>query len=153
MRSAGISLNAYFGPLQASPLPAETVAGVVVFEIPIHPEPEIGPACPRVPVDVIGTFVNGLPIYNQFEPLSWNGANLWHYDAVAYNSRPELTHPAAPGLLEQLAQSGSRPPPLIGFALKKKWMAIPYTDPGPERSRAIDCDPSRAVTNFRTERS
>ena len=106
VRSAGISLK-YFGPLQSSPLPSETVREFA-FEIPIHPEPETG-RHGRVPVDVVGTFVNGLPIYNQFEALSWNGANLWHYDAVV--------HTAAPGLLEQLAQNGSRHPPLIGFAL------------------------------------
>jgi hypothetical protein len=108
VRSAGISLK-YFGPLQASPVPAESLREFA-FEIPTHPEPETGRHA-RVPVDVIGVFVNGLPIYNQFEALSWNGANLWHYDAVAYN------RPAPPGLLEQLAHNGSRHSPLIGFAL------------------------------------
>jgi hypothetical protein len=80
-----------------------------------------------VPIEVIGAFANGLPIYNHFEALSWNGANLWHYDAVALNDngsltasghpRAGLTHPATPGLLEQLVESGSRHSPLIGFAL------------------------------------
>ena len=126
MRSAGISLK-YFGPLQAPAVPAETLREFV-FEIPTHPEPETGRHS-RTPVDVIGAFVNGLPIYNHFEALSWNGANLWHYDAVAHNDNGALTAPrdtrdpsspilAAAGLLlEQLARNGSRHSPLIGFAL------------------------------------
>jgi hypothetical protein len=63
-----------------------------------------------VPTDVIGAFVNGLPIYNQFEALSWNGANLWHYDAVALSKAPA-------GLLEHLIPNGTKHSPLIGFAL------------------------------------
>src|ERR1019366_369715 len=113
VRSAGLSLK-YFGPLQDPPVPASTLREFV-YRIPLHPEPETGRHA-RVPVDVIGTFLNGLPIYNHFEALSWNGANLWHYDAVALNDtgeltaaghpRTELTHPAPAGLLDQLAQSG-----------------------------------------------
>jgi hypothetical protein len=124
VRSAGVSLK-YFGPLQEPPVPSENLREFV-FKIPLHPQPETGRHA-RVPVDVIGAFANGLPIYNHFEALSWNGANLWHYDAVAYNDngaltagghpRAELTHPAAAGLLEQLVGSGSRHSPLIGFAL------------------------------------
>jgi YHYH protein/Cupredoxin-like domain len=124
VRSAGISLK-YFGPLQNAPTPSETLREFV-FKIPLHPEPETGRHA-RVPADVIGAFANGLPIYNHFEALSWNGANLWHYDAVAYNDngaltaagrpRAELTHPSTPGLLEQLVENGSRHSPLIGFAL------------------------------------
>jgi len=124
VRSAGVSLK-YFGPLQEPPGPP-TGPREFVFKIPLHPEPESTRHI-RVPVDVIGAFANGLPIYNHFEALSWNGANLWHYDAVAYNDngaltatghpRAELTHPAAAGLLEQLVQAGSRHSPLIGFAL------------------------------------
>jgi hypothetical protein len=107
VRSAGISLR-YFGPLQPPPIPSETPREFV-FKIPIHPEPETRHHA-RVPIDVIGTFVNGLPIYNHFEALSFDGANLWHYDAVNYN-------PAPAGLLEQLVRDGSRHSPLIGFAL------------------------------------
>ncbi len=124
VRSAGISLK-YFGPLQAPPVPFENLREFV-FKIPLYPQVETGRR-PRVPVDVVGAFVNGLPIYNHFEALSWNGANLWHYDAVAYNDtgaltqsghpRADLTHPAAAGLLDQLIASGSRHSPLIGFAL------------------------------------
>jgi hypothetical protein len=124
VRSSGVSLK-YFGPLQPRPLPQETVREFV-FRIPLHPEPETGRHA-RVPIDVIGAFVNGLPIYNQFETLSYKGANLWHYDAVASNddgtltvsghSSAELTHPTAPGLMEQLIASGGRHSPLIGFAL------------------------------------
>jgi hypothetical protein len=124
VRSSGVSLK-YFGPLQPLPFPEETVREFV-FRIPRHPEAETGRHA-RVPVDVIGAFVNGLPIYNQFETLSYNAANLWHYDAVANNDdgtltasghpRTALSHPTAPGLIEQLIESGGRHSPLIGFAL------------------------------------
>ena len=74
VRSSGLSLK-YFGPLQSPPIPARGPRDFV-FQIPLRPEPETGRHA-RVPVDVVGTFLNGLPIYNQFEALSWNGANLW----------------------------------------------------------------------------
>lgn len=122
--SAGISLK-YFGPLQLPPVPAES-AHEFVYRIPLHPQPRTDRR-ERVPEGVIGTFVNGLPIYNHFAAISWNGANLWHYDAVAWNDdgsltatghpRAELTHPAPAGLLEQLTQAEGRHSPLIGFAL------------------------------------
>jgi hypothetical protein len=124
VRSAGISLR-YLGPLQMAPVPSES-AREFVFRIPLHPRPETGTHA-RVPVGAIGTFVNGLPVWNQFETLSYNGANLWHYDAVAAKddgtltaggrARAELTHPAAAGLVEQLIQASGRHSPLIGFAL------------------------------------
>ena len=124
VRSAGLSLR-YFGPLQAASIPSEGVREFE-FRIPIQPQPETGRHA-RVPLDVMGTFVNGLPIYNHFESLSWNGAHLWHYDTVAYNDdgtvtaaghpRAELTHPAPAGLLEELIRDGSRHSPLIGFGL------------------------------------
>jgi hypothetical protein len=124
VRSAGISLR-YFGPLQPSPVPPEGPREFS-FEIPTHPVPETGRHT-RVPVEVIGTFINGLPIYNHFESLSSNAADLWHYDTVAYiddgaltatgYARAELTHPAPAGLLDQLVQNNTRHSPLIGFAL------------------------------------
>ena len=106
VRSAGVSLK-YLGPLQLAPVPSEAVRDWV-FRIPREPVAETGRHA-RVPVDVIGAFVNGLPIYNHFEAVSWNGADLWHYDTVKY--------PAAPGLIEQMAASGARLAPIIGFAL------------------------------------
>jgi hypothetical protein len=55
-------------------------------------------------VDIVGAFLSGVPVYNQFEATSFNGANLWHYDPLA--------QPTKPGLVEQLTQ-----PTLLGFAL------------------------------------
>jgi hypothetical protein len=144
VRSAGLSLK-YFGPLQESPLPSKNLREFV-FKIPLHPEPETRRHA-RVPVDVIGAFANGLPIYNHFEALSWNGANLWHYDAVAYNDngaltagghpRAELTHPAPAGLLDQLARSGSRHSPLIGFALDGYPVYGPWAHANADGSRDL----------------
>jgi len=112
VRSAGISLQ-YLGPLQSAPLPAESVREFV-FRIPRRPEASARPL-PRVPVDIVGVFVNGGPIYNQFETLSYNAANLWHYDPI--HPSPAATHAPQPGLLDRLAEDTGRHSPIIGFAL------------------------------------
>jgi hypothetical protein len=119
VRSSGVGLR-YLGLLQTPPV-AQTKVREFVFEIPREPKPASGVHA-RIPVDVAGVFVNGMPIYNQRETLSYNGANLWHYDAVARNDdgtltaaghpHPELTHPAVPGLLDRVDATV-----LIGFAL------------------------------------
>jgi hypothetical protein len=124
VRSGGITLH-YLGALQEPPVPSEAPSEFT-FRIPRAPSPATG-RHPRVPVDVMGAFLNGMPVYNQFESLSYNGANLWHYDAVARRDdgrltaaghpREELTHRVAEGLLEQLARGGGRKSPLIGYAL------------------------------------
>ncbi len=124
VRSAGISLR-YLGPLQTPPIPREGVQEFA-FRIPRRPKPADGIGA-RVPAQVIGVFLNGMPIHNQFEALSYQGSNLWHYDAVAASDngtltatgrpRNELTHPSASGLLDQLAANTRRHSPLIGFAL------------------------------------
>jgi len=124
VRSAGLSL-AFLGPLQIAPVASENLQQFE-FRIPVRPEPDPGRGA-RVPVGVIGVFLNGLPMYNQFEALSWNGANIWHYDAVSRNDngtltqagrvRPSLTHQARAGSIEEMILDGSRHSPLIGFAL------------------------------------
>jgi len=121
VRSSGLALR-YLGLLQSPPVP-QTKVREFVFEIPR--EPIAATAHTRIPVDIAGVFVNGIPIYNQCETLSYNGANLWHYDAVAGNDdgtltaaghpHAELTHRPVAGLLEELARNGADP--LIGFAL------------------------------------
>jgi hypothetical protein len=113
VRSAGISLR-YLGPLESAPMPSESVRQFA-FRIPRHPEPQTGLHA-RLPNEIAGVFLNGMPIYNQFEALSFNGANIWHYDRIAYAARPDPTHPPATGLLEELVARGGRGP-LIGFAL------------------------------------
>lgn len=111
VRSIGVSLR-YLGPLQAAPAPEEQLREFD-FNIPRHPVPETGVHA-RVPVGVVGTFVNGVPIYNQFETVSYNGEDLWHYDPLAGST-------AAPGMLEELlgelASEHAQNSPLIGFAL------------------------------------
>jgi len=123
VRSAGISLR-YLGPLEAPPIPNEAPREFV-FTLPRASRPGQGTHA-RLPAGIAGVFLNGMPIYNQFEALSFNGSNLWHYDAVAYEDdgaltaaghpRAELIHPATAGLLEQLIAGGARHSPLIGFA-------------------------------------
>lgn len=121
VRSFGISLH-YLGPLQDSPAPGDAPTAFT-YRIPLHPGPAGGRRL-RVGTGVIGAFLNGMPIWNQFAPLSYGGANVWHYDAVALRKRG--VEPSAPGLLDELAATGppqtaQRAPRsaalLIGFAL------------------------------------
>jgi hypothetical protein len=118
VRSSGIALR-YLGLLQSPPVP-RTKVREFVFELPREPRPATVHS--RIPVDIAGVFLNGMPIYNQCETLSYNGANLWHYDAVAGNDdgtlteaghpHQEMAHPPVAGLLDKL-DSGV----LIGYAL------------------------------------
>ena len=110
VRSHGVSL-AYLGPLQASPAPSEAVREFE-FHIPRHPHPQQGEHA-HVGAGVIGVFVNGMPIYNQFEADSYQGQNLWHLDPIEAGRQGES--PA--GLIERLAASPGSHSPLIGYAL------------------------------------
>ncbi len=126
VRSAGISLY-YLGPFQTSANPAERLHQFR-FRVPRLPAPETGinpSGHLSVRPDVLGVFVNGMPIYNQFESASYEGRNLWHFDTIAGSDdgtwtvagrpRPEL-HGFAPGLLEKLIADSSGHSPIIGFA-------------------------------------
>lgn len=123
VRSAGISLH-YLGPFQTSVAPAERLHQFL-FRIPKHPSPETKFRLSVRP-DVLGVFVNGMPIYNQFEAASYQGQNLWHFDSIASGDdgtwtasghpRAESDHSFAPGLLEKLIADASGHSPIIGFA-------------------------------------
>ena len=114
VRSAGLSLR-YLGPLESNPAPENSTRSFA-YRFPRHPVPATG-RHPRLPAGVAGAFLNGMPIYNQFETLSFNGANIWHYDRIALNARADGSHAPAPGLLEQLAAAGEKHSPLVGFAI------------------------------------
>jgi hypothetical protein len=112
VRSGGISL-AWLGPLGTPPRPGPPRE--FTFHIPLSPKPE-NTRHAHIPADYAGAFVNGVPIYNQFETTSYRGQNLWHFDPIAQNAKS--THAAPrPGLLEALAQGNGRRAPIIGFAL------------------------------------
>src|SRR5262249_32848760 len=64
VRSAGTSL-AYLGPLASPPQPRDE-RREFVFRFPLRPERETG-RHPHVPREFVGAFLNGVPIYNQFE--------------------------------------------------------------------------------------
>jgi plastocyanin len=123
VRSAGISLF-YFGPLQTPVNPVERLRQLR-FLFPLHATPQAGTHTSVRP-DVVGVFVNGLPIYNQFEAASYRGQNLWHFDAIANaddgtlvaggHQRAASQHVLALGLLEKLIADSSGHSPLIGFA-------------------------------------
>ena len=124
IRSAGLSLH-YFGPLQNPAAPVERLRRHR-FRLPINPTLNDGEPAPVRP-DVVGLFVNGVPIYQQVGPLSYRGQNIWHFDLLALNDdgqlvstgrpRAELTHAGAPGLLDPLIRGNGSHSPIIGFAL------------------------------------
>jgi hypothetical protein len=109
VRSSGISL-AYLGPLQASPQPPEGPRQFE-FHFPLNPRPAQGPH-PHVPPAVAGVFVNGMPIYNQLEALSYQGQNIWHFDPIQMGRQGE----SPPGLIESLIPDSGRHSPIIGYA-------------------------------------
>ena len=120
IQSAGLSLYA-LGPLQT---PADHVERIrqLSFRIPRFPAPAKG-AHSSVRPDVLGVFVNGVPIYNQLEAASYHGQNLWHYDPlaggdegarVANGYARDATHTLDLGLLENLLADGTRHAPLLG---------------------------------------
>jgi hypothetical protein len=122
VRSAGISLY-YFGPLQT---PADHVERIrqLQFTLPRWAAPAKGERMSVRP-DVVGVFVNGVPMYNQFAAQSYQGQNLWHFDPIAGSDdgtfvatgRPRAEpHPTAWGLLEKLMNDASGHSPIIGFA-------------------------------------
>ena len=124
IRSAGLSLY-YFGPLQNPATPVERLQRHR-FRLPANPTLNDGEPAPVRP-DVVGLFVNGVPIYQQVGPFSYQGQNIWHFDLHALNDdgrlvstgrpRAELTHAAAPGLLDPLIRGQGGHSPIIGFAL------------------------------------
>lgn len=123
IQSAGISLY-YLGPLQT---PAEELERVrqLTFRVPRNPQPAKG-ARTSVRPDVLGVFINGVPLYNQAEAGSYRAQNLWHFDALAIaddgahvasgRQRATLAHGLSLGLLEQLIADGSRHSPILGYA-------------------------------------
>ncbi|MBI1763756.1 MAG: YHYH protein [Acidobacteria bacterium] len=123
LQSAGLSLY-YLGPLQ-TPLAQVERLRQFIFHIPRFPAPASANAHPSVRPDVLGVFVNGVPIYNQFEAASYQGQNLWHFDPlaggddgtrVANGYARDATHTLDLGLLENLIADGTRHSPLLGFA-------------------------------------
>ncbi|MEY3284227.1 MAG: hypothetical protein RIR86_2240 [Acidobacteriota bacterium] len=126
VRSAGISLY-YFGPLQA---PDEQVERVrrFRFRIPARPVlPDSNDGQPvRVRPEVVGLFVNGVPIRDLHSRQSYRGQNIWHFDQLAINDdgllvaagRPQAapTHSTPPGLLGPLIAGRGIHSPIIGFA-------------------------------------
>lgn len=123
IQSGGISLH-YLGVLQS---PADHIERIrqLRFRIPRYPEPAKS-AQASVRSDAMGVFLNGVPIYNQFESTSYRGQNLWHFDPLAWNDdgsliaaghpRATLEHNGSLGVLENLIADASQHSPIIGYA-------------------------------------
>lgn len=123
IQSGGLSLY-NLGPLQT---PADHVERLrqLNFRIPRLPAPAKSDAHPSVRPDVLGVFVNGVPIYNRFEATSYQSQNLWHFDPIAGSDggnrvangySRDTTHSLDLGMLENLLADGTRHSPLLGFA-------------------------------------
>lgn len=111
VRSAGLSLL-YLGPFQ-NPLTAGAGLRDLRFRIPRQPVLENGNG-QRVGPGPLGVFLNGVPLYNQLAGYSYGGANLWHFDPVAYQ---DPAHPVTLGVLAQMIANGTAHSPLLGFAM------------------------------------
>ena len=134
IQSSGISLF-YFGMLQT---PADHVERLrrLRFRIPRQPQAAKGNYASVRP-DVLGVFVNGVPIYNQFEATSYQGQNLWHFDPLAMNddgslvaaghARAALDHNGSLGVLENLIADGNQHSPILGYALDGYPIYGPWT--------------------------
>jgi hypothetical protein len=133
VESIGLSLHS-LGVLEARPYDGGQKMGRFVYRIPRSPKPAASPV--SVPAGVIGTFVNGVPIYNPTSVRSYRDQNLWHLDAVADldDGTVTTTGRAAPGkeavpvpkLLQALLTPKEAHSPLIGFALDGYPIYGPY---------------------------
>lgn len=111
VRSAGVSTR-YLGPLQTPAWPADRLREFQ-FRFPRRPVAVQGGA--PLPARVLGAFANGVPIYNHMEAASYQGRNLWHFDTIA-RARRDPSHPASPGLIEEVAAASGKHSPILGFA-------------------------------------
>ena len=117
VESAGLSMQS-LGALEVRPYDGGVGVRHFVYRIPRHPKPAARPV--PTPLGVIGTFSNGVPIYNLANVYSFNDQNLWHADAA-------VTYPGpTPPLLQALLGQRDRHSPLIGFALDGYPIYGPY---------------------------
>jgi hypothetical protein len=109
-----------------------------LFDLPRSPQVQSGTKT-ATGLGPIGTFVNGVSVFNPKDANSYNNQNVWHQNAVVVEASSfdsALGHPAPvmgatgnpvpgiyhhhqrpPSLLAQLTDSGgASPSPLIGFA-------------------------------------
>jgi len=117
IESAGLSMQS-FGPLEARPFDGGNGVRHFAYRIPRQPAPAVKPV--PVPLGVIGSFLNGVPIYNLAGVLSYHDQNLWHVDAVAQHRAP------LPALVQALLERRNAHSPLIGFALDGYPIYGPY---------------------------
>ena len=108
VESAGLSMQS-FGPLEARPFDGGKGIRRFVYRIPRRPV-AAAKSVP-VPLGVMGSFLNGVPLYNPAGVQAYRDQNLWHVDAVAQQKAP------LPPLLRALLDRRDTHSPLIGFAL------------------------------------
>ena len=117
VESAGLSLQS-FGPIEARPFDGGNGVRHFTYRIPRQPRPAVKPVA--VPLGVIGSFLNGVPIYNLAGVFSYQDQNLWHVDAIAQQKGP------LPPLLQALLERRNAHSPPIGFALDGYPIYGPY---------------------------
>src|SRR5438552_5699739 len=107
VRSSGLSL-VYFGPFQSPPGIVDERIHQFRFRIPKNPQAASG-VHTSVRPDIVGVFLNGVPIYNAFEGDSYQSRGIWQFDTIARNDdgswtyagvpRKDLIHTFDPGVL------------------------------------------------------
>ncbi len=117
VESAGLSMQS-FGALETRPYDGASGVRRFTYRIPRQPKPAVTHT--PLPLGVIGTFINGVPIYNLAGVLSYRDQNLWHVDTVAKHPGP------TPALLRILLEQKQAHSPLIGFALDGHPIYGPY---------------------------
>ena len=124
------------GPWNANPNQASDQAKI--FKIPRAPQPATG-AHTTTPLGAIGSFTNGVAVYNALDAFSWNNLWVWKQDAVlaeAISFDTCLGHPQNAGqyhhhqapvcLLDQVGDDGAAHSPIVGYAFDGYPIYGPY---------------------------
>ncbi len=128
VESAGLSMQS-FGPLEARPFDGGKGIRRFTYRIPRRPVAAAKPVA--VPLGVMGSFLTGVPLYNQAGIQAYRDQNLWHADVIA-----PYKAPLSP-LLQALLDRRDAHSPLIGFALDGYPIYGPYGWDGQQRVRGF----------------
>ncbi len=136
--SAGLSLQS-FGILAQRPA-SVTYNSVELYEFnfpraPRKYEPVTSPDTGQ-PVTILGSFVNGVPIFSTQLAASYHDQNLWHLDSVAIADNGTLTatgrelpmqrNSGTPALLQAVLERNFTHSPILGFAMDGYPIYGPY---------------------------
>lgn len=55
-----------------------------LFKLPLNPQPQTGTHTSAARLGHIGVFINGVPIYDSEDAMTYNSAGIWHQNAVMF---------------------------------------------------------------------